>query len=94
MKALIRNYGETVKESDNVPGINWATGYPLTSPEWEGGHPYTLVENYVEPKDPEMDGDGHVPANAEKDEEPSELVVTIGGKTYTKEELRDLLNSV
>ena len=48
MKALIRNEGETVHESDGIAGINWDTGAPLTSAEWCGGS-YTLVENYIEP---------------------------------------------
>lgn len=56
MKALTRNNGETVRETDGIEGIDWKTGAPLTNPEWCGG-PYTLVDNYVEP----MDGDGHVP---------------------------------
>lgn len=45
MKALIRSEGETITEDMNIPGIDWNTGMPLTSPFWAGG-PYTLVENY------------------------------------------------
>ena len=50
MKALIREEGETVTEDMGIPGINWATGYPLTAPGWAGG-PYTLVNDYA-PEDP------------------------------------------
>ena len=37
MKALIRNTGETVFETDNIEGIDWTTGAPLTNPSWCGG---------------------------------------------------------
>lgn len=50
MKALIRNEGETVLESDGIEGIDWKTGAPLTNPVWAGG-PYQLVDNYVEVAD-------------------------------------------
>lgn len=50
MKALLRNPGETVTEDAGIPGIEWGTGYPLTSPGWVGG-PYRLVDNYVEVSD-------------------------------------------
>ena len=46
MKALIRNPGETVTETDGIPGIDWDTGMPLTDPVWAGG-PYILVDDYV-----------------------------------------------
>ena len=55
MKALIREEGETVTEDMGIPGINWATGYPLTAPGWAGG-PYILVNDYV-PDDPADDFD-------------------------------------
>lgn len=87
MRALIRNDGETVKESDGVVGINWANGEPLTRPEWAGG-PYTLIENYAEPE--EMDGDGHDPVN-EPPIETAEGAIVVNGKTLTKEELLRLL---
>lgn len=48
MKALIRQKGETVLETDNIEGIDWITGAPLTNESWCGG-PYTLIENYVPP---------------------------------------------
>ena len=50
MKALIRNQGETVTETDGIVGIDWNTGAPLTNPSWAGG-PYVLVNDYV-PEDP------------------------------------------
>lgn len=56
MKALQRNPGETVLESDGIDGIDWTTGAPLTNADWCGG-PYLLVENYVEPIEPDLDGD-------------------------------------
>ena len=49
MKALIRNNGETIIEADNIEGINWRTGAPLTNPSWYGG-PYTLVNDYQPPE--------------------------------------------
>lgn len=52
MKALIRNKGETVRETDNIEGIDWNTGAPLTNPAWAGG-PYTLIENYIPPEEKE-----------------------------------------
>lgn len=53
MKALIRNRSETVTEADDIPGIDWKTGMPLTNPVWAGG-PYILVNDYV-PEDPAGD---------------------------------------
>lgn len=52
MKALIRNEGETVLESYNIPCINWDTGYPLTDPNWADGA-YTLIEDYIPPVETE-----------------------------------------
>ena len=43
MKALIRNTGETVLETDNIEGIDWTTGAPLTNPSWSGGA-YAICE--------------------------------------------------
>lgn len=54
MKALIRNEGETVLESDGIEGINWTTGAPLTNPDWAGGS-YTLIEDYQPPQEDETD---------------------------------------
>lgn len=96
MKALIREPGETITENDGLTFIDWNTGYPLTNPKWFGG-PYTLVQNYVPPKDDE-------PAQYEEvvveDPEPipqeEEVVedddyVVIGGVRYSKAELRSLI---
>lgn len=55
MKALLRDPGETVTEDAGIPGIEWSTGYPLTSPGWVGG-PYILVNDYV-PEDTADDFD-------------------------------------
>ena len=49
MKALIRNAGETVLETDGIVGIDWNTGAPLTNEAWCGG-PYTLIEKYIPPE--------------------------------------------
>ena len=46
MKALIRNTGETVRETDGIEGIDWTTGAPLTNEAWCGG-PYMLIENHI-----------------------------------------------
>ena len=50
MKALIRDEGETVLERDGIEGIDWNTGAPLTNAAWAGG-PYTLIQNYIPPKE-------------------------------------------
>ena len=94
MKALVRDKGETVTEDMDIPCIDWNTGYPLTNAKWFGG-PYTLVQNYVPPKDDE-------PAQYEEIVEPEQVeieeevvedddYVIIDGKRYSKEELRSLL---
>ena len=95
MKALIRNKGETVTEDMNIPCINWNDGMPLTGEKWFGG-PYTLVQNYVPPKDDEPAQYEEVlvePAQVEVEEEVVEDddYVIIDGKRYSKEELRSLL---
>ncbi len=103
MKALIRNKGETVLETDDIPCIDWDTGYPLTNAKWFGG-PYTLIMNYV----PEIEeGDNlkfiqniHEELIHEEPEEETpqeeEVVedddyVVIGGVRYSKAELRSLI---
>ena len=86
MKALIRNPGETVLESDNIPGIDWNTGYPLTASGWAGG-PYVLVNDYV----PTADEDFAEPEIVTEPAE-SEETVTVNGKEYTRAELLALLN--
>ena len=100
MKALIRNEGETVKETDGIEGIDWNTGAPLTNEAWYGG-PYTLVQNYVPPKDDEPAQYEEVivedPEPIVQEEEVSQDVVedddyvVIGGVRYSKEELRSLI---
>ena len=47
MKALIRDKGETILESDGIMGIDWNTGAPLTDPDWTNG-PYSLIVDYHE----------------------------------------------
>ncbi len=95
MKALIRNEGETVTEDMNIPCIDWNTGYPLTSEKWFGG-PYTLVQNYVPPKDNKPESYEEIlvePAQVEVEEEieNEDDYVIIDGKRYSKAELRSLL---
>ena len=98
MKALVRNRGETIKETMNVSGIDWDTGAPLTNPGWFGG-PYRLVHDYIETIETEVEfeiqergaGAEHyndtAPAPAQEPE-----TVTIDGKEYTKDELLAMLN--
>lgn len=88
MKALIRNEGETVTENDNVPCIEWDTGYPLTNARWFGG-PYTLVQNYV-PQDSVPETCEEILVEPEQVEDEDDYVI-IDGKKYSKEELRSLL---
>ena len=91
MKALIRNPGETVLESHNIPCIDWNTGAPLTNREWSGG-PYVLVNDYV----PTADEDFAEAPEPEIVTEPAPAedveTVTIDGKEYTREELLALLD--
>lgn len=93
MKALIRNPGETVKESDGIVGIDWNTGAPLTNEVWAGG-PYQLVQNYVPPVDDEPETYEIVEESAPAPE-PAPVVeeetVVINGVTYTKAQLREML---
>ena len=49
MRALIRHEGETILETDNIEGIDWKTGAPLTNKTWAGGS-YTLVKDYISPE--------------------------------------------
>ena len=96
MKALIRNEGETVTEDMNIPCIDWNTGYPLTNAKWFGG-PYTLVQNYIPPKDDEPAQYEEVvvedsePIPQEEDVVEDDDYVTINGVRYTKAELRSLI---
>ena len=88
MKALIRDQGETITENMGIAGIDWNTGYPLTSPAWFRG-PYTLVQNYVPPQE----GEPESYEIAEPEPEPvvEEETVVINGVTYTKAQLREML---
>ena len=96
MKALIRNKDETVTEDMGIAGIDWNTGYPLTSAAWFGGA-YTLVQNYVAPATENEEESYTVIEDAPVIQEPevevveNSNVVIIDGKEYTKEELRALL---
>ena len=93
MRALIRDEGETVRETDGIVGIDWNTGAPLTNPAWAGG-PYQLVQNYVPPTESEPETYDPVPeAVPEPEPEPvvEEETVVINGVTYTKAQLREML---
>ena len=96
MKALIRNKGETITEADNIEGIDWVSGYPLTSPAWSGG-PYTLVQNYVPPVNDEPAQYEEVivedpePIPQEEDVVEDDDYVVINGVRYSKEELRRMI---
>lgn len=98
MRALIRNEGETVTEDMNIPCIDWETGYPLTNPKWFGG-PYTMVCNYVPPKNEEpahyeevIEVSAPEPIeDVEEDVVEDDDYVVIGGVRYSKEELRSLI---
>ena len=92
MKALIRNSGETILESYNIPCIDWNTGAPLTSEGWSGGA-YVLVENYdpnvcvvVDPVEFEISARGSGVEHFNNE------TVTIDGKEYTRAELLEILN--
>ena len=89
MKALIRGEGETVRETDGIEGIDWNTGAPLTNEAWCGG-PYTLVQNYVPPKDNAPESYEEIILEPEQVEDEDDYVI-IDGKKYSKEELRALL---
>lgn len=90
MKALIRNPGETVIESDSIPGIDWNTGMPLTNPDWAGG-PYILVNDYI-PEDPADDfvladpTSAAAPAASQDPDAPVPVggTIVIDGVTYTR----------
>ena len=96
MKALIRKEGETVTEDMNIPCIDWNTGYPLTNAKWFGG-PYTLVQNYIPPKDDEPAQYEEVivedpePITQKEDVAEDDDYVVINGVRYSKEELRRMI---
>lgn len=88
MKALIRNKGEAITEDMGIPGIDWATGYPLTASGWSGGS-YILVNDYV-PDNPNADfvladpTPAAAPAAQDHVEDPVQDTIVIGGVTYTR----------
>jgi len=94
MKALVREKGETVLETDGIPCIDWNTGAPLTNPGWARG-PYTLVQNYAPPVNDDPIQCEEVVVEPEQIEveveENEDDYVIIDGKKYSKEELRSLL---
>ena len=92
MRALIRNQGETVTEDDGIEGIDWNTGAPLTNAAWAGG-PYTLVQNYVPPKDDKPETYEIIESEIVEEAAPvvEEETVVINGVRYTKEQLRQML---
>ena len=91
MKALIRNEGETVTEDMDIPGIEWNTGYPLTSAKWFGG-PYKLVQNYIAPVEDQEETYEEIMVEPEPVvEENEDDYVIINGVRYSKDELRSLL---
>ena len=93
MKALIRNEGETVTEDMGITGIDWNTGYPLTSAKWFGG-PYKLVQNYVAPVNDQEETYEEIVIEPEPEpvvEENEDDYVVINGVRYSKAELRSLI---
>lgn len=90
MKALVRNPGETVLETDNIPCIDWTNGAPLTNSGWFGGS-YTLVYDYV-PTVGEEDVEFEIQTRVTGQEHYESETVTIDGKEYTRAELLALLN--
>lgn len=91
MKALIRNPGETVLETYNIPCIDWTTGAPLTNSEWSGG-PYVLVNDYV-PTEGEDDVEFVIQERGTGQEHYENETVTIDGKEYTRAELLAMLGN-
>ena len=83
MKALIRNPGETVRESDGIPAIDWNTGMPLTDPHRYGG-PYRLVADYVASADDQDIVVTQPDPDTDFDEDPVQDTIVIDGVTYTR----------
>jgi len=84
MRALVRNKGETIIESDGL-NVDWNTGHPFTDQKYFGG-PYILVNNYV-PEDPADDFvlDGPAPAAAsEASQDPAADTIVIDGVVYRR----------
>ena len=93
MKALIRDRFETVTQDMGFTFIDWNTGAPLTNESWSGG-PYTLVNDYVPPEPVEGNEEPEPIQSTPSAEQPSEALpetVTYGGKEYTLEELKKLI---
>lgn len=87
MKALIRNEGEIVRESDGIEGIDWQNGTPLTCPDWAGG-PYQLVDNYTEVADGAIYDVAVYPEPEDEPEDPADDnvrdTIVIDGVTYAR----------
>ena len=85
MKALIRNNGETVMETDGIVGIDWTTGAPLTNPAWAGGA-YALCEDCPvsdpEPEDFDITTE-EIPDPSSPEDNPSIIIRRIA--TFNKE---------
>lgn len=99
MKALIRYKdgipNEVITEDMKIPGIDWTTGYPLTSPDWAGG-PYTLIQNYIPPQ-PEEDPTPSLEASYTEETTQTSPTQTSQTVTLTAEEveaLRTALNTL
>ena len=92
MKALIRNNGETILETDGIKCVEWTSGRPLTDADWCEG-PYTLVQNYVPPvnDEPALYEEVVVEDPEPIPQEENDDYVTINGVRYTKAELRSLI---
>ena len=83
MKALIRNNGETVRETDGIDGIDWQTGAPLTNEGWCGG-PYALAQDApadAEPCDFDITEERVPDPNAPAEEDGTAEVPTITRRT-------------
>ena len=91
MKALIRNNGETILETDGIKCVEWTSGRPLTDADWCEG-PYTLVQNYVPPQEDAPESYEEIMAEPEPVvEENEDDYVVINGVRYSKDELRSML---
>lgn len=89
MKALVRNKGETVTETNMIVGIDWSNGSPLTNKAWSGG-PYRLVQDYVPPTEEQEANYEEIVVDPVVEENEDDYVV-INGVRYSKDELRSLI---
>ena len=90
MKALIRNDGETVRETDGIDGIDWQTGAPLTNEGWCGG-PYALAQDApadAEPCDFDITTEEIPDPNAPAEGEGTSEVPTITRRIATLNQAR------